>query len=44
MTVDLDTGQEYKQQIPKNWKAQKKKTNPRELDSSPWEYGAGAPT
>jgi hypothetical protein len=34
MTVDLDTSQEYKQQIPKNWKARKKKANPRDLDSS----------
>ena len=33
MTVDLDTGQEYKHQIPKNWKTQKKKANPRDLDS-----------
>ena len=33
MKVHLNTGQEYKQQIPKNWKAQKKKDNPRDLDS-----------
>ena len=33
MIVDLDTGQEYKQQIQKNWKARKRKANPRDLDS-----------
>ena len=33
MIVDLVTSQEYKQQIPKNWNARKKKVNPRVLDS-----------
>ena len=32
-TTDLDTSQEYKQKIPMNWKAQKRKANPRDLDS-----------
>ena len=33
MTIDLDTSQEYKQKIPKNWKALNRKANQRDLDS-----------
>ena len=33
MKVDLGTWQEYKQQIPKNWKIRKRKDNPRDLNS-----------
>ena len=33
MKVDLGTWQEYKQQIPQNWKTRKRKANSRDLDS-----------